>query len=181
MSIDKKRIFIALPFSDEFKKELAKEVFGLRAGFPELRWFGPEKWHITLVPPNDLSPAEIQKTRGLIENKVDFKKFRIRADKIVLGPVGNTERRMIWLIFKNSFEFLNLRARLNGLFSNLENLETRSGNVHVTLAKFNRLDKPDFKEKSFSHDFVAEKIEIWESRIFSSGSVYNSLASFKLL
>jgi 2'-5' RNA ligase len=181
MGIDKKRVFIALPLANEFKKHLGKAIFDLKGKYLEFRWLSEENWHITLVPPNDLSPAEIQKTRGLIENKVHFKKFRIQADKIVLGPVGNTERRMIWLIFKNSPEFLNLRARLNGLFSNLENLETRPGNIHVTLAKFSRLDKPDFKEKSFPHDFVAEKIEIWESRIFSSGSVYNSLASFKLL
>ncbi len=181
MGIDKKRVFIALPLADEFKKHLGKAVFDLKRIYPEFRWLSEESWHITLVPPNDLSPAEIQETRNLIENKVDFKNFRIQADKIVLGPVGNTERRMIWLTFKNSSEFLNLRARLNGLFSNLKSIETRQGNIHVTLAKFREFNGPEFKEKDFQREFTADRIEILESRIFSSGSVYNSLASISLL
>lgn len=181
MGIDKKRVFIALPLADEFKKHLGKAVFDLKEKYPEFRWLSEESWHITLVPPNDLSPAKIQETRNLIENKVDFKNFRIQADKIVLGPPGSAEKKMIWLLFKNSPEFLELRKRLNSLLENLENLETRPGNIHVTLAKFREFDKPDFKEKSFSREFAAEKIEIWESRIFSSGSVYNNLASISLL
>ena len=176
-----KRVFIALPFSDEFKKQLTEEVFKLRAGFPEFRWFGPEKWHITLVPPNNLSDTEIGKMKLLIESGITSKKFRIAPDRIILGPPGNAEKKMVWLLFKNSPEFLGLRGWLNSLLGNLENLETRPENIHVTLAKFSGLDKPDFKEKSFPREFVAEKIEIWESRIFSSGSVYNSLARFKLL
>lgn len=175
-----KRIFIALPLADEFKKQLGKAVFDLRGKYPEFRWLSEESWHITLVPPNDLSDAEIRKMKLLIESGIVFKKFRIAPDRIILGPPGNAEKRMVWLLFKNSPEFLGLREWLNNLLENLENIETRQGNIHVTLAKFSRFDKLDFKEKSFPHDFVAEKIEIWESRIFSSGSVYNNLASFGL-
>ncbi|HCI05628.1 MAG: 2'-5' RNA ligase [Parcubacteria group bacterium GW2011_GWC1_45_9] len=179
--INKKRVFIALPFPDEFKTQLREAIFELKEKLPELRWLPEENWHITLVPPNDLSDAEIQETKQFIESGLNFKKFEIVSSKIILGPPGKPENNMVWLVFKNSGEFFELRNQLNGLLGNLENLETRPGNIHATLAKFREFNKPAFEELAFQRDFIADRIEIWESRLFSSGSVFNNLASINLL
>ncbi len=181
MKINKKRIFIALPLTREFKERLREAVFGLKRKYPEWRWLPEENWHITLVPPNNLDEVEIKQLENLIETELNFKKFVIESDGIVLGPLSASEKSMVWLNFKHSPDFFNLRKGLNGLSDNLANIETRPGKIHVTLARFKNFNKSSFEEEKFQQKLSAGRIELWESRLFNTGSIFSSLASIDLL
>jgi 2'-5' RNA ligase len=85
---------------------------------------------------------------------------------------------MIWAQFEESPGFEKLCLQLREAFPTEEK---RKPNPHATLARIKRLKRLPFElpqGKTFS--FVADRIELWESKLSSEGSQYQMLESWKL-
>ncbi|MEW5805713.1 MAG: RNA 2',3'-cyclic phosphodiesterase [Patescibacteria group bacterium] len=181
----KQRIFIALPLPETFKQELEmvleKEVQALN-----LRWVPRQNWHLTLLAPQYWNEAETNLAIETLRNNRKSKAFSLESEKIILAP-PNKEKRMVWLVFKNSVEFFNLQKNIvNALLGKEFNLEINLRQekiLHLTLARFDlrKTGKFKFEEKIFNQSFLADKFELWQSVLKPEGAEYQSLASFELL
>ena len=203
--IDEKRVFIALPFSEGFKKEFKEAIFDLKEKCPEFRWLPEENWHLTILPPHYWSENEIEIVSNALKTNLKSKIFNLEADRIVLGPPSPHQRfiggglgqeraayvktsasqskRMVWLLFKDSQEFFNLKTQVAKIIESVGialDKPYQKEIIHLTLARFKNQAR-GFQEKSLNNMVQAEKVELWRVFLDSSGAVYQSLASFKLL
>lgn len=183
MHSEKKRIFIALPLPEEFKKQVSLAINGYRNQFPDFRWLEENKWHLTVFPPHYWDDKEINLAIKLLSQDLKIKPFNLETEQIILGPPGK-EKRMAWLVFKQQQEFLNLKKET-------ENILTKAGLpidgfrqkeiIHLTLARFKDANFSGFQENCLRLEVSCSMIELWRVFLNTGGALYQSLASFKLL
>lgn len=182
--MDRKRVFIALLFSDEFKKQLGEEIFELKEKYPKFRWLPEGTWHLTILPPHDWSDAEINLVAESLKNNLKFKNINLESEKIILGP-PDQDKRMVWLLFKNSTEFFELQSRVCKIINSVGvalNKQRSKDTIHLTLARF----KPDqrfdgFQNRNFTFHTPCSRIELWQAFLDPGGATYQTLASIKLM
>lgn len=181
----KQRIFIALPLSEEFQLKLETVLREKRERL-RIRWLPRENWHLTLLPPQFWGSQELNLAQEKLREEVKKKVFSLTAEKIILAP-PQREKRMIWLVFKNTPEFFELQQEirkillLNGF--SLEEERHSEKIIHLTLARFNPQQGKNltWEPLDFSESFLAERFELWQSFLKPEGAEYRSLASFELL
>jgi RNA 2',3'-cyclic 3'-phosphodiesterase len=185
----KKRIFIAIDISDEARRRVADYIGNLRREFPHLRigWEREEKLHLTLKflgESNEKQLTELVEIVGKIA--AQFSGFELQIAETGIFPLLR-KPRILWLGAKdetNSLskisELLEIKCASIGFTR-----ETRKFKPHLTLARLREPDKSkEIARKHVENEFEPARFEasgivIYESKLLSSGSVYETIFTAK--
>lgn len=131
-SADRPRVFLAVPFSDDFKKRLTVYQDTLKERLKAMHWIPPENFHITVkfygeMPLGKLVERTVPRLRTLLEHvpvmDIAFNGF---------GFFGTpTKPRVIYL--HGNAPKLNDTA--NAVLEEFPDLHPRPFNAHLTMAK----------------------------------------------
>lgn len=167
-----KRIFIALPISNEF----LNLILNFQKKYKQLpvRWIKKENLHITLIPPwYDKNIDLVRQQIKILENQID--KFKIRFNLIEYGP-NEFRPRLIWIVGENNEKILNLRLNLIKILNKNE-LNDSNFKIHLTIARFNYNNKiklPNISENIFWEENFLEFV-LMESNLLKTGAEYKIL------
>ncbi|MDP2820850.1 MAG: RNA 2',3'-cyclic phosphodiesterase [bacterium] len=193
---DKKRIFVAINFSQDIKKQIEdykKEIQDSLS--PELdfifKWVIDENFHLTLNFLGNLSQQEIDKISEILEKiSQNYKKSEIYFDKIVLGPAKN-KPRLIWMEGRAGEELKKLKNNLDNIFLEqgfLDKKDIQKFIPHITLSRMsswqwhsiNREDRPII-EKDIDLKIPVLSLDLMESKLKRTGPEYMKIKSFSLV
>lgn len=150
----KKRIFVALPISEDSQGL----IFDWERRFSNLpvRWLKGKNLHITLVP-----PWYEEDVKG-VKKRLDIFEGRgvqdVLFESVSYGPSPKTPR-LIWAVGKPPQSLENLKNDLGNMFG--VKPEYNSWKMHLTIARFNQKDFRGFEIKN-----INEKV-YWSDRISS--------------
>ncbi|MBU4057175.1 RNA 2',3'-cyclic phosphodiesterase [Patescibacteria group bacterium] len=178
-----RRIFIAINLPQEIKNKLLdwqkKRFINSVKG---ISWTKMDNFHITLVFMGEIEEYMVDKlleaARATAKN---FKPFEISVDRIHIGPNLNTPR-MIWLSGPENKDLSTLaRQFTDGLKKEGIELNNNHGfKLHITLARARNDELRDVKiDEKFEHSFLAESVEVMESRLLPDGPKYSVLEKIK--
>lgn len=129
------RYFLAIPLSEEIKQNLHNINSNL-SNFKGIKFVSPDNMHLTLL---FLGDNNIEKKISELK-KINFKKFNLKLEKIVLFP-DQGKFRLIWAELKESKDLLNLQKKLSKIIG-----INKDYRPHITLARIKKLDKNDKKQ-----------------------------------
>lgn len=171
-----KRIFIAV----NLPQALKNKVLDWREKRQKLRviWTKPENMHITLVFIGEIEEYAVDRVLGVTREIVkNFKPFEVSVNRIHIGPNLNTPR-MIWLSGPENKNLSDLARQIaDGLRKEGIGLSNNHGfNLHITLARARNDELRGAKiDENFEHSFLAESVEVMESRLLPGGPEYSVL------
>lgn len=186
----KKRLFLALPLPEKFKEELIlyqKEMagnFDLKERKPRIT--KAENLHITVSFLGSVEEKIIPRILEITEtNTAKFSPFVLEFSEVSGFPAGPV-KKMIWAIFKECREFVELKRNLEKelkQFSPVLSREKRNDvTIHVTLAKLK--NEGTIKSLSLLESknaiIVCGKLILFESQLTGSGPVYKAVREFLL-
>lgn len=189
-----KRLFLAIPVSPNWKPALESYTQTLHTlsslqDIP-VRWTTPSNYHITVRFIGNMEesciPQLIRHMKVQIEHhpsfSLSFKTMEVATEN---------EPKMIWVRFQKSQQFLSLVKSCTTFLSSFLKNECGGGLLpnghdsipHITLSRFNKslhpkLILPPLLEIPKQID--VQTILLNESRTLPTGSVYRTLASFRL-
>ena len=186
----KHRIFIAINFPEEIKKELEK----FQSRWPELpiRWVKPENLHITLAFLGYLTDEELVEILRITKEVAQrHNSFSINLTKICYGPPKKTPPRMIWVEGEKSKDLANLQLDLEKSLNSSGKIkfepEERSFTSHITLGRLRQWEfrqiEPEERpnvETDISLSFEVNSIEVMESFLKRVGPEYEILERAEL-
>lgn len=198
------RLFIAIDFPLEVKKEITSSIKQLTSQFPQVAWTKEENLHLTLKflgnikEKNQIPISNVKSNPKLqIQNKIEegIKKSveGIEKFELVFTEVGYFEREqlIIWLGLKQNDTLKMLVGRLEAEMAKLGfPKEKRIFTPHITVGRGKRLEigvKKELKEKITNEKFILPKtfsvseVVLMNSLLGSSGPRYNKVSSFSLL
>lgn len=176
-----KRLFIAMPLPTQIKESLThyiepyKKLPGLKNG----RFVAYENLHITVLFLGDVIEEEIPKIQKQIHDTCkEIEPFELHFEKITFAP---SERRphMIWALFQESIQFVDLVERLQLSFAREEEHKPMA---HATLARlknYHNREKVEFPPLELSSLAVTACI-LMESELTSKGPIYSVLGVYDL-
>ena len=178
-----KRIFAAFDISSQAQTQLLDHIETLRSEFSDLRvsWEKAGKLHITMKFFGDLEERKVSLLSNVFEEiSRRISPFNLQITKTGVFPSPHNAR-ILWLGLqdkKGSLSEIN-----NILESECEKVgfkkEKRSFKPHLTIARLRQPDKSkDLIEKHLQKNFEIASFEvgeiiIYESKIYSTGSVYS--------
>jgi 2'-5' RNA ligase len=156
------------------------EIKSLWQGLFSPKAFDQSNWHITMGFFGDRNEAEIASIKKAVEETAaKFNPPEINLQRIIFGPTGSFEARMIWLeaVSKSLASIkkeLNINLQKRGIGSEDRG---RGFSPHITLARFNPIafDRLPRLDEKLNLTFKPKSLDLMESRISSGGSVYFSL------
>ena len=184
------RIFIAINFPEEIKRQLEK----FQSKWPELpiRWTKPENLHITLIFLGYLADEELPEVLKITKEVASkHKPFLINLTKILYGPPKKMPPRMVWVEGEKSKGLANLQIDLEKSLTSSGKIkfepEERSFTSHITLGRiktweFRQIEleeRPEVNEDIFL-SFDVSSIEVMESELKRAGPEYTTLESCPL-
>jgi len=184
------RIFIAINFPEEIKRELEK----FQSRWPELpiRWVKPENLHITLAFLGYLTDEELVEILRITKEVTQrHRPFSINLTKICYGPPKKTPPRMIWVEGEKSKDLANLQIDLEKSLTSSGKIkfepEERSFTSHITLGRIRQWEfrqiEPEERpavEEEISLSFDVSSIEVMESFLKRAGPEYEILERAEL-
>jgi len=194
--LKKRKVFIAINFSEQikkqiedYKKEIQETIDEEYQGF--LKWVKKDQTHITVYFLGYLVDKEIIKLENILQNLVlNYHKFDISFNKIVLGPTFK-KPRIIWIEGQESEALSNFKKELDkkiiqvGIF--LDKKDLKSFIPHITLSRIKtwQWNGIDIEERpSINRDINLKisinSIELMESKLKRTGPEYIEIKSFSL-
>ncbi len=186
----RRRIFIAIQVPEELKNT-AKAYLGPFFNDKNMRIPKREGWHITVVFCGYLDDKEMEALTEIVKDVcLKFKPFEFVPQKILFAP--QTKPRMIWLTFKDSSQFADLKNKIEntmfsyqakGLFKSFRQ-ETREPEPHLTLARFEESYFSNIKKflppegvnlAKETKQFLVKSIDVMESHLFRTGAEYEKI------
>jgi RNA 2',3'-cyclic 3'-phosphodiesterase len=181
--METKRLFLAINFPFQFKRQLAEMQKGLKPGIGNIKWVEEENFHITLkflgeVPVNALGEIVDAIKKGIGSTDP----FYITLNR--LGVFPNPHKvKVIWLGVEEGNKplcnlFKNIDTQLEGLGFNKEH----GYKPHLTLG---RCRLPHFIDISrYNHGFTGRckvaKVDLMKSELTPKGPIYEIVASIPL-
>ncbi len=191
-----KRIFIAINLPTEIKEKIARIVERINVekilDDSSFRWASPDNWHLTISflgnqPDEAIGPI----LQSIKETAKEFTAPTVEFEKIIMAP-PDKPARMIWLCgTKQTSESLGeIKKYLEDLL--IKNgvrfkMENRLFNVHLTLARFQPNELPDYPINQLSNhpihqlSFTAGSLDLMESHLKRSGAEYEVLTRMDFL
>jgi len=184
------RIFIAINFPEEIKKELSS----FQEKWPELpcRWVKKENLHITLAFLGYLTDEELPEVIKITKEITQrHEPFSINLNKICYGPPKKPPR-MIWVEGEKSKDLANLQIDLEKSLISSGKIkfepEERSFTSHITLGRIKQWEfkqiepeeRPEVNE-DINLSFEVNSIEVMESELKRGGAEYMVLESALLM
>jgi len=178
------RLFVGIPLPDEVRAEIAAVVTELRRGGEDLRWPGPESWHITL---QFLGNGGAEQSECLQERLGSVHSVAMSTR---IGALGEFERpKVVFLDVEVSPELTALRRQVVSATAQCGfSPEDRPFHPHITLArakgrgKFRGLPVPRSLRENPPRftPFEAREFLLYESFTGEGGSRYEVRARFVL-
>lgn len=190
--VDKKRIFVAINFNNNFKENLISIQNKINACFLDtnpIKWTKKENLHLTLffigyIYDRDLMDV-FNETEKVVQNYNDFS---INFNEIDFFPRKGRNKKMVWVFGENN-QILNqlqedLKTKLLG-----GNNYTKGFIPHITLGRISTFDFkkinpeeiPQINDEIFiDSEIRVSSIDIMESELKKGGVHYTLLKSFKL-
>ena len=184
-----KRLFLALPITDDAKAELAAAQAALSSSLPDAKWVSPDGMHLTL---NFLGPVdyELIEEGVVIAAQKAVKKLKVFQFSLNgLGAFPSDRRpRVVWAGVADAGESKRLAGFLGEALRPLGfPTEGREFTPHITLARLRTskiLDNPEiFNQtgKAVRHlKMPAQAVTLYESVLSRQGARYFALAEFPL-
>lgn len=184
-----RRIFIAINLPQALKNKVLdwqkkRSAFSADRRIPadkqklRVSWTKPENMHITVVFIGEIGEYKVGKLLEVARNAAkNFKPFEITVDRIHIGPNLNMPR-MIWLSGPENKDLSDLaRQFIDGLKKEGIELKNNHGfKLHITLARARNDELRGVKiDERFDYSFLAESVEMMESRLLPDGPAYNVL------
>ena len=192
-SIEKLRLFVAIPVSDAVREEILRVQRELQPLAPRgvVRWTKPEQFHLTLRFLGDVSSdcvAGLQESvRAVCSGEPAL---HLQAQGVGFFPNARSPR-VIWIsITDGENRLADFQRKIEGAvqpFSAGAGSERFAG--HVTLGRFNQYKWLDINEliaswktmKSWKFgEWTVREIEIIRSELLATGSRYTQLAAIRL-
>lgn len=175
----KQRLFIGIKASLELQQYVVlwqREHAGIH---DTIRWIKPDNLHVTLIPPWNDNPEEVQKKLETFQN--NGSPFEILLQRVSFGPRPK-HFRFIWATGQTPRTLIDLRDELEKHLFGKQLL--RKLTVHVTLARFKPELFPQFSTKQLE-ERVGWKQTVTEVTLFAShlkpdGSDYQVLCTVEL-
>ncbi|MDP2630697.1 MAG: RNA 2',3'-cyclic phosphodiesterase [Candidatus Uhrbacteria bacterium] len=174
----KRRIFVAIPISDELQQEIERWEQSFQK-FPA-RWLLGKNLHITLVPPwyeEDIDG--VIKKLSSIEMAHD--RFVFDFFRVAYGP-SVREPRLIWAEGETPSQLLALKENIERAL-NIEP-EHRPFKLHLTLARFRPETFSLFPTKKLDEHVawhqICDSFVLMESHLSRAGADYEIIKSFAL-
>ncbi|MDY0269332.1 RNA 2',3'-cyclic phosphodiesterase [Trichloromonas sp.] len=176
--MSKLRAFLAIPLSEDFRRQAAHLQKELAPSLPDLRWVRPETLHLTLRFLPDLPEETVEKI-GQIMLSVGavFPPFDIGITNLGTFP-GPSRARVLWL----GIDVGEILAKLfRALDKGLETLgiprETRPFTPHLTLGRWRQPGAfpEDLRQRLAAGSiggFRAEQLILFESRLAANGATH---------
>lgn len=182
--IAKHRIFIAINFPSDIKKEFL--FYQKKWEDLPVRWTKENNLHLTLVFIGNVDDEGLLKiletTREIAKNS---QPFSIHFQRILLGPPDRTPR-MFWVEGEKNQDLSVLKNNLEKELSELKlRRELREFKVHITIGRIKMLEwrqlqkKPEIGER-ISLSVQINSIEVMESKLKPTGPDYFVLESINL-
>ncbi len=197
----RKRIFIAINFPQEIKRQLLsiqREINSLFSFWQAenegkssqiFKWTKAENLHLTLFFLGYLKEGEILNISEAVQKTASkTPPFILEIKNIAYGPLEKKDSpRMIWAICRPSHEIKNLFEDLEKEFSalGLRESENHKFSPHITLARIRQWlwqriepeERPQI-EKEINLSLPVQSIEIMESKLKRIGPDYTIIKSF---
>jgi 2'-5' RNA ligase len=188
--VERVRAFIAIPVSEEIRRE-AREVVGrLRRAGASVKWVEPENMHITLKFLGDISPDDVENLRkNLAEVLEGHRPFEMTAAGVGCFPSGRRAPRVVWIGLEGETE------RLGELAAGVEcacgqsgfEAETRPFRAHLTIGRVRR-ESGNLRELTEAVGAAAfnplklrvDRVNLVRSRLSPKGPTYTVLESISL-
>lgn len=185
-SLTKKRIFIAIPLSQETCEKITEAIERLR--WLPIRWIPQKNWHVTVIPPFLADNGGVAAILSEVQKRLEkFSSFPIDFEAVVLAPPGQ-KARMIWLTGLFSPRLQELKDAFGDLFQGKFLGSGHEGDgsrllPHITLARFSEGEMSDLEVKTrilenlknASLSFEAKEVCVMESRFMRAGVEYETL------
>lgn len=193
----KKRLFVAVPLSDEFRAVFAKYAKRRQAekflGSPGIRWTPPANIHLTLC---FLGYYDEKLVSGIVKQLEEiaqgYTPFSLEFSGIAWGPRGRPAR-MVWGVFTHNETYASLAKQISKTLSKyltrelgrkVNLVEERPIIPHVTLARFKPIALREAGElpklPQSPTRFEVSSFALYESYLRSTGVIYTELVTFPL-
>lgn len=176
-----KRLFVAIPLSEELKEALAAQKRAIK--LRQARFVDPEKCHVTLLFLGDVQEEHIPKIHELLQQELALiKPFVLHFHNLSFGPKPKWPR-LLWMEAEKNESFVSLGKKIQtALTEFIEKKDDREPHAHITIARL-----PHFHlqgdEKLPSFDFKplsVEKCLLIESTLTYKGPLYTILYEYPL-
>lgn len=173
----KKRIFIAIPISEDVQKEILK--WTKRYKKLPVRWLAGKNLHITLIPPwyTDNVETVIKKLK-----KVECPPFDIEFSKVSYGP-DPKRPRLIWAEGTASESVVCLKDKLEKMLPEYKSTY-KEWLMHMTIARFDPDTFSSFPVKKIDEKVIwqdnIKTFVLMESHLSREGADYEILETFHL-
>lgn len=188
------RLFVGLPLDEEAKRGVKKVVKKLKRGHWPVRWEEAEKWHVTVAfsaKQNLVEPIIEAVRHGVVGIKpfvVEFKGLGSWPDLFL--PRG------IWMCLKGDLKsmarlYKQVRVELEKSLPPEADKRDKPFRPHVSIARVERqarrkqrleLGKVINKQREMEikHQWLVDRVRIYESQLKPEGSVYRVVKEVKL-
>lgn len=177
--MDKKRIFIAVPASEQFHHQ-AMRFSSAHAELP-VRWLQPKDLHITIVPPIEVGQARFDQLVDQLSGVSGFKPFETHFETVEFGNDPN-EPRLIWARGPMPVELNQLKGGVEKAIG--YHPDRQHPIMHITLARFQQKQfNPAWKskvEKNIHWNMLVDRFAIMESIKINGITQFPILKEFKL-
>lgn len=184
------RLFLAIPIPETVRAELRRFQMELQPLLPPrtARWARPEQFHLTLKFLGNV-PAGNTEALGEAVRAVcaTAPPLRLRAEGTGFFP-NDFSPRVFWVEVKSVDGLLiEFQRRLETAVEKFaEKQEAKNFTAHVTLARFEKLGRPEagkFTERARTSqtfgEWTAREVELVQSRLSPAGAIHAILAAFK--
>ena len=177
------RLFIGIFLPKEILDYLYLVQGKLKPNLPaKINWIAKSKIHFTLKFFGEVNENKINEIKEKL-NKIRFKSFKVKLDKIGVFPNEN-DIRVIWAGLSPKGKVIELQQKIDSELLNLSSKD-QEFSVHVTLARVKFIkDKEEFK-KYLKFDIIEKEFKINEfclvkSELSKDGPKYEILERFNL-
>jgi 2'-5' RNA ligase len=172
-SADTKRVFIAIPLSEEFRVSLNSYVELYRKY--NMRWVAPENWHITLIFLGSIAPSDLARVQEIVFTEArTIHQFSLDFETLCFIPPKRPH--LFWARFQLSQPFSQFVQKLN---AQLHREMVRAPVPHITLGRLRSHFTFDIQSIQLPPVTVRE-CEVISSTLTDKGSVYSSLGRYPL-
>jgi len=170
------RLFFAVPLAADLQRKLFASFH--QKPFHGIRFTPQENLHLTV---HFLGSTEEGKLEEIIrQTEIIAESFSSFEMKFAFFKIVFHEKKpvMIWAAFEENAAFEKLCLRLRKSFPTEEK---RKPDPHITMARIKQLKTLPFAIPFIGpFSFMADHLELWESKLHSEGSIYRMIQSRKL-
>ena len=181
------RSFIALPTPPSIKEQLSLVVSDLRQFGADVKWDGPEKFHITLKFLDNVEAQLLEKLIAALKQSAELRAFDLTYE--TLGAFPDFVRpRVIWVGTSPNPAVLSLQKSVEDVCAQFGfQKEEREFHPHITLGRVKgsrQIDRLTERLKNTMLQPITSRcteLLVMRSELHQSGSVYSVLTSIPLL